>query len=222
MATRLTSEGRVRQLLDAAVEVQTFLQSQSWEFCLIGALAAIRWGEPRATRDVDISLLTGFGDEEEFMTPLFDQFVARVDDPLTFTRQSRVALLTASNGVPIDISFGAIPFEADVIRRATEFEYEPGYRLLTASAEDLLIMKSLAGRPQDLLDVEGIVVRQWDHLDWDRIHIELENLAEYFPESDAPVRLQALRDEVARQFGPRKKSTKRNKATPSRKKRRKR
>jgi hypothetical protein len=43
------------------------MHARRWEFCLIGGLAVQRWGEMRTTLDVDITLLTGFGREEEFI-----------------------------------------------------------------------------------------------------------------------------------------------------------
>ena len=48
-------------VLVAAIEIQQFCQAREWQFCIIGGLAVLRWGEPRATQDVDITLLTGFG-----------------------------------------------------------------------------------------------------------------------------------------------------------------
>ncbi len=53
-------------VLAAAVEVQDFCQQRKWRFCFIGGGAVQRWGEPRLTQDVDLTLLTGFGDEEMF------------------------------------------------------------------------------------------------------------------------------------------------------------
>ena len=41
-----------------------------------------------------------------------------------------------------------------------------GASVAVATAEDLLIMKILAGRPQDDQDVQGLVVAQGQHLDW--------------------------------------------------------
>ncbi|MCL4263414.1 MAG: hypothetical protein KJ069_09370 [Anaerolineae bacterium] len=38
-------------LLDAALRLQQFCQSQNWQFCYIGGLAVQRWGEPRLTQD---------------------------------------------------------------------------------------------------------------------------------------------------------------------------
>ena len=45
-------------LYEAALEVQGFFQSRQWRFCIIGGLAVVRWGQPRATQDVDFCLLT--------------------------------------------------------------------------------------------------------------------------------------------------------------------
>jgi hypothetical protein len=36
-------------IVEAAVEIQNFLQARGWRFCVIGGLAVIRWGQPRAT-----------------------------------------------------------------------------------------------------------------------------------------------------------------------------
>ena len=38
--------------------------------------------------------------------------------------------------------------------------------MLTCSAEDLAVLKSFADRPRDWADVETIVVRQQERLDW--------------------------------------------------------
>lgn len=45
-------------------------QLQAWRFCLIGGLALLRWGEPRETVDVDLTLLTGFDNELPFIQAL--------------------------------------------------------------------------------------------------------------------------------------------------------
>jgi hypothetical protein len=46
----------------------------------------------------------------------------------------------------------------------------PGVALRTCSAEHLIVYKLVAARPQDLVDVEGIVRRQGRRLDMERIH----------------------------------------------------
>jgi hypothetical protein len=44
----------MKTVLEAALEVQRKLTEGKERFCFIGAIALQRWGEPRATRDVDV------------------------------------------------------------------------------------------------------------------------------------------------------------------------
>ena len=68
-------------LLEAARDLQTFLTERQWKFCIIGGIALLRWGEPRFTRDVDVTLLSGFGREDEFIAPLLESgYSGRVPD----------------------------------------------------------------------------------------------------------------------------------------------
>ena len=133
----------------------------------------------RFTRDVDLALLTGFGREDKFIEPLLAAgYQGRVSDPAGFARRNRVLLLTAPNGVPVDIALAALPFEARAIERATEFEFAPGHSLRTCSAEDLLVFKLFAFRPQDLADVESVASRCGNSLDWVYVEEQLTPLAE--------------------------------------------
>jgi hypothetical protein len=49
----------VIELIRAASNLQTLCEKEGWRFCFIGGLAVQRWGEPRETVDVDLTLLTG-------------------------------------------------------------------------------------------------------------------------------------------------------------------
>ena len=164
-------------LLAAGLEIQTFFSEQSWRFCLIGGLAVIRWGEIRTTQDVDITLLTGFGDEKAHIDQVLHRFQPRMPDAGSFAMESRVLLVLASNKVEIDINLAAFPFEEMVVERATPFAFADRCRLLTCSAEDLIVYKVFANRTRDWLDVEGILRRQKD-LDWAYIRRHLPGLCE--------------------------------------------
>jgi hypothetical protein len=78
---------------------------------------------------------------------------------------SRVLLLRAPSGVPIDIALASFEFELEAIRRATPWEIVRDVTIRTCSAEDLIIYKLVAARGQDLVDVDGIVMRQRHALD---------------------------------------------------------
>ena len=181
-------------LLTAALEIQSFCLEQGWRFCVIGGIAVSRGGQPRATQDVDVSLLAGFGNEQPVIQSLLDQFEERIPDAAAFALQSRVVLASASNGVALDIALAAYPFEERVIERATPYAFSENAELITASAEDLIVLKAFAGRDQDWSDVGGIIARQSDRLNWNQILGELEPLCG-LNEDESPVkRLQTIRD----------------------------
>ena len=164
------------ELIRVASDLQQFCAARRWRFCLIGGLALQRWGEPRETVDVDLTLLTGFGGEEPFILALLDRFEGRVDDPAGFARTNRVLLLRSASGVGIDIALGGLPFEESVVSRATVFAFPGEVRLLTCSAEDLIVMKAFAARGQDWVDIEGVIIRQTGTLDWAYVDEQLSPL----------------------------------------------
>jgi hypothetical protein len=166
------------QLFETARRLQEFCDGQGWRSCFIGGVAVQRWGEPRVTRDVDLSLLTGFGLEDPFIDALIAQYPARIDGAAQFARRNRVLLLKTPHGVGIDISLAALPFEEAVVRRATLFSFGPGLDIRTCSAEDLVVLKLFACRPLDIQDAEGVAIRQKGRIDWAYIEQQLRPLAE--------------------------------------------
>lgn len=188
-------------LLEAAWEVEQFLRQQQWHFCVIGGLAVVRWGQPRATQDVDFSLMTGLGGEQEYIDRLLQQFPSRIADAKNFALQHRVVLARTTSGVALDIALAAFPYEEKVISRATPYVFAQGISLTTASAEDLLVLKAFAGREQDWFDVRGIIVRQGARLDWNYVIAEMTLLNTLKEDSDSLQRLQALREELSTNRG---------------------
>ena len=184
-------------LYQAASDLQSFCSARQWRFCFIGGLALIRWGEPRQTHDADLTLLTGFDDEERYLRELLTAFAPRRDDAAEFALRNRVLLLQASNGIPLDISLADLPFEERLINRASGFEYLPGLALTTASAEDLVVLKAFAGRYRDWADIEGVIIRQGNTLDWNLVIAELTPLCELKGSPETVERLLQLRDQLA-------------------------
>jgi len=107
----------VTEVIRAAIELQAFCKEEGWRYCLIGGLALLRWGEPRETVDVDLTLLTGFGSEEGFVKTLLNHYAPRVEDAAQFALTSRVLLLRTESGVGLDIALGGLPFEESIRRR---------------------------------------------------------------------------------------------------------
>ena len=181
-------------IYEAALEIQQLCLEKSWKFCFFGAIAVQRWGEPRLTQDVDLTILTGFGPEETYVTALVDHFKCRVEDCRDFAIQTRVVLLESQKGVPIDVALGAMPFEERAVARASHFGVTAKANLKTCSAEDLIVFKAFANREKDWLDIEGIAVRQQGRLDEKLILSELKPLLKLKKEPDIEGRLRTTLD----------------------------
>ena len=132
-------------LIEEAFRFQTFLESHQVEFCFIGGVAVQHWGEPRLTRDIDISLLTGFGGEERFVDLLLGAYRQRIEDARRFALSRRVLLLLSQESIGIDVSLAALSYEELAIRRAILVELLPHRSLRLCAPEDLVIMKLFAG-----------------------------------------------------------------------------
>lgn len=152
-------------LIEAAHEIHQFFTHQKIPYAIIGGLAVQYWGEPRFTLDVDATILVPFGKEGEAISRLLTTFPSRIENAAEFARKNRVVLAKSRSGADIDISLGIPGYEEQVIARAIDYDLGDGRIVKLCSAEDLIIHKAVAGRPQDCFDIEGIIIRQGKKLD---------------------------------------------------------
>jgi len=186
------------RLLDAATEIQRFCEEQGWVFYFIGGIAVQHWGEARLTRDADLTVVTGIGDEARYVDALLARFAARIDNAREFALRHRVLLLSASNGIPVDLALGALAFEERAATTAAPEQIAPGVWLRLCAPDTLIVYKVFAGRPQDWLDVEGIVTKSAKRIDWSAVLGDLRELLALKEDSESLPRLEAL---LARQAG---------------------
>jgi predicted nucleotidyltransferase len=193
---RQSAPETVRPVFEAAREVQEFLRSAGHEFCIIGGVALQRWGQPRLTLDVDLTMLVPLGSEAEAVDEVLAAFAGRLPDARAFALKNRVILAKTAKGVAIDVSLGALDYERRCVERASDFDFGGGVRLRTCSAEDLVVLKAFAGRGQDWVDLEHVIVRQRASLDWRLIESELAPLLELSGAPETGIALKALRDRI--------------------------
>ncbi|MBM3831853.1 MAG: hypothetical protein FJ403_00960 [Verrucomicrobia bacterium] len=186
------------RVLAAAGEVQHFCRQQSWHFCFIGGVAVQRWGEPRLTQYVDLTLLARFGSEEAFVDLRLKAFVPRRADARAFALSRRVLLIQTRENVGVDVALGAFPFEERSVQRASEWTWSEAQSLINCSAEDLIVHKAFAGRDQDWADIERVLIRQHGKLDWKVVRVELSPLLELKGEPEALDKLERMLAKVKR------------------------
>jgi predicted nucleotidyltransferase len=132
--------------------------SAAISYMIIGGQAVLQYGEPRFTRDIDITV--GLGPHEA--QPVLD-LISRlgwqilVDQPEEFLRQTFVLpVLDPQSEIRIDFVFSQTEYERQALKRAVDV-YLDEVRLRFASLEDLIVMKTIAGRPRDLEDARKIL-----------------------------------------------------------------
>ncbi len=170
--------------LEAARELHQFLSELNIDYVVIGGIAVQKWGNPRFTRDADITIASPLTSSEATVNLITSHFTPRSNDPVEFARKTRMVLVTASNGIDVDISLALPGYEEHLFENATDFEIEFGKYIRLCSAEDLIILKAVAARPQDLSDIQGVVVRQNERLRIDYIREWLQQFADLLARAD--------------------------------------
>lgn len=145
-------------LLAVFRDLVAWLKARKVPGVVIGGLAASLLGRPRLTRDVDALVLVDEGLWADFLTAGAGYgFNPRRDDALAFAQETRVLLVRhQESGIDVDLVFGSLPFEQEAVNRAIWMELG-GVRAPLPLPEDLIIMKAVAHRPQDLTDIEAIL-----------------------------------------------------------------
>ncbi len=138
------------------------LEEQRVAYMLIGGIANLVWGEPRATLDVDASVWV-----EEAEWPgraLRRRFRVIPKDPAEFLRDTHVLPVETPEGIRIDLIWAQLPYEHKAIARAITTDVA-GHQARVCRPEDLIVHKVIADRPKDREDVRAIVRYQRRRLD---------------------------------------------------------
>lgn len=181
---------------EAAWQLDRFLTEREIPYAIIGGLAVQRWGRPRLTVDVDLTALVPLGEEEAVVRELLETFQARLSDALELALKRRILPLRVPGASDVDVSLALPGYEEEVVRRTAALNIGEGRVVGVCSAEDLLVHKAVAGRGQDIMDIEGIIGRRRRRLDLDYIRQWLR----FFAESEADPRIQARFEEPWRRL----------------------
>jgi len=137
------------------------LEAASLPYMVIGGQALLVHGEPRLTKDIDITLGVDIDSLELVKEAALSAGLKILpEDDQAFVRDTHVLpTIEPSTGIRVDLIFSFTPYERQAIGRAVSVHIG-GEDVMFASAEDVIIHKLFAGRPRDLEDVRSILIKK--------------------------------------------------------------
>ena len=155
------------QLIQHLKELCLFLDNAGIEYMLVGGLAVGIWGEPRATVDIDFLVSFSKNDFAVLSKKLSDSnaFISIHGKPITFERISLLrATLKSNPDLNVDFLFADDEFKKDALSRRQTINIAD-FTVNIPTPEDLILLKLIGNREQDLLDAKKIFEMQKEHLD---------------------------------------------------------
>lgn len=146
------------------IRVGLILEARDIPYMVIGGYAAILYGEPRLTRDVDITVGIGPDRLGELLEIVQDADLLPAEGAQELALRNYVLPCSdPATGIDVDLILSFSAYEQEALERARAVAVG-GANVRFASPEDVLIHKIVAGRPRDIEDARAILGKM-HHLD---------------------------------------------------------
>ena len=141
-------------------KIATTLSDQKIPHMIIGGQAVLIHGEPRMTKDIDVTLGVGIEELGKIKTLVermgLEYLISDVED---FVRETMVLpVVEEESGIRVDFIFSFSSYEREAIERAIDIKLKD-VTVKFASLEDVVIHKIVARRARDIEDVRSILLR---------------------------------------------------------------
>jgi Nucleotidyl transferase of unknown function (DUF2204) len=174
MVQDLTISDEMRRAIEEATAA---MDHYKVSYALIGGMATSYRSQPRFTKDIDFLVKA----PQIVLAPLLEDLLGRgfeFDIPAIIGEWTQHHMVAFSyHGLRIDWLKPLVPAYLHILDRATE-ETFLDHSIRIASAEGLILLKLLAFRSQDQVDIENLVAANRDTLNLDWIRVEWQTLAD--------------------------------------------
>lgn len=171
---------------DLLADLSAALTTLGTPWYVFGAQAALVWGRPRLTTDLDVTVKLVEGiDSTDLVRALGRHgFTLRVEATPEFVRQTRVLPMQHErSGLGLDLVLAGPGLEDVFLDRAARVDVA-GVTVPFISPEDLIVTKVLAGRSKDIEDIRGVLAERLDQLLIDQIRKTLAMIEGALGQSD--------------------------------------
>ncbi|PKN67448.1 MAG: hypothetical protein CVU54_17035 [Deltaproteobacteria bacterium HGW-Deltaproteobacteria-12] len=143
--------------------ISSELEGRNIPYMLIGGQAVLLYGEPRLTRDIDVTLGVDVDKIEDIISAVSRLSLKILPENIEdFVRKTMVLpAIHEDTGIRVDFIFSFSPYERQAIARAKKIRMLE-QNVCIAAPEDVVIHKIVAGRPRDMEDIRGILLRTKD------------------------------------------------------------
>ncbi|MBN2578022.1 MAG: nucleotidyltransferase [Pirellulales bacterium] len=134
-------------------------------YMIIGGQAVLYYGEPRFTRDIDVTVGLGSAEAEPVLAMIAAQgWRVLADNPRQFLAETMVLpVVDPDSEIRIDFIFSQTEYERQALARSIQVPLDD-VRLRIVALNDLVVMKILGNRPRDLEDLRKILIKN-PHVD---------------------------------------------------------
>lgn len=136
------------------------LEDSHVPYMIIGGQAVLLYGNPRMTKDIDITLGVDVEELERIVRvagALDLEIIPRDFEPFV-EKTSVLPTRDRKSSIRVDFIFSFTPYERQAIGRAKTIILNR-VPVMFAEVEDVIIHKLFAGRPRDLEDVRSILLK---------------------------------------------------------------
>lgn len=145
-------------------QLASALDESSIQYMIIGGQAVLIYGEPRLTKDIDVTLALD-ADGLASLIPVVNKLhlTMLTEKPQDFVKKTSVLPVKDSQtGIRIDFVFSFTQYERQAIEHARKIRLDE-VDVAFATPEDIIIHKIFSGRPRDIEDVRSIMRKNKRH-----------------------------------------------------------
>jgi predicted nucleotidyltransferase len=164
-------------------KIAKLLDQNQIPYMVIGGQAVLLYGEPRLTRDIDVTLGIDSvrADDLKQICQVAGLIKVKSFDDSLIEKTNVFPCIDTETGIAVDFIFSFIDYERQAIKRAKKVKVAD-YAVKFSSPEDIIIHKLFAGRPKDIEDAENILIKQGRKIDMDYIKKQLKVFSTAYPE----------------------------------------
>lgn len=166
----------MRELAHVLADLASRLEAREVPYMVIGGMANAVWGVPRATVDIDVTVILEPKGVPHLVKALAPSYRPRTSHPEKFAADTRVLPLRHVDDIEVDLVLAMLPFEEEAVRHAVAVDIA-GTAVRFCTAEDLVLLKIVSQRDRDRKDVEALLRRRRGRIDRSYLDPRIHELA---------------------------------------------